>query len=298
MTRAQITTTRHQIYPNHHLVAIKEVGSTRNIRLWRQAVQAFQARKEIAWWPMYNQARAALHDALAARDIAEITSTSRRSLGPTASRRNRPTLEAGPVSVRIRASDEWKPTRKSCSRRSRPIARRHPRRHRCPHSAEPLHCPTSTSHQDLCRPTDPSPGGRVDGYGHADRNMTTKRVLIPRSLAPEMIERDDMSSSASTDEPRRTRKSCSTRALHPRRRIYEARTEHQTLMVHRACGITLRSGIAAGDQAQAVINSEASSGPNVPAGTSRQVQAPPTVLVTNMARGRDLDKCWARTALP
>ena len=138
----------------------------------------------------------------------------------------------------------------------------------------------------------------VDAYGHVSiRNPDNpKSFFISRSLAPELIQKDDIVELGLDGEPLKNEK----RALYLERfihaAIYEARPDINSV-VHAHAEDTLPFGIAAATKLKPVIHSGSFIGPNVPVWDIADKFGATNVLVTNMAQGRDLAKCLAKNSV-
>jgi ribulose-5-phosphate 4-epimerase/fuculose-1-phosphate aldolase len=138
----------------------------------------------------------------------------------------------------------------------------------------------------------------VDAYGHVSiRNPDNpKSFFISRSLAPELIEKDDIVELGLDGEPLKNEK----RSLYLERfihaAIYEARPDINSV-VHAHAEDTLPFGIAAATKLKPVIHSGSFIGPNVPVWDIADKFGATNVLVTNMAQGRDLAKCLAKNSV-
>jgi len=138
----------------------------------------------------------------------------------------------------------------------------------------------------------------VDAYGHVSmRNRDNpKSFFISRSLAPELIEKDDIVELGLDGEPLKNEK----RSLYLERfihaAIYEARPDINSV-VHAHAEDTLPFGIAAATKLKPVIHSGSFIGPNVPVWDIADKFGATNVLVTNMAQGRDLAKCLGKNSV-
>ena len=138
----------------------------------------------------------------------------------------------------------------------------------------------------------------VDAYGHVSiRNPDNpKSFFISRSLAPELIEKDDIVELGLDGEPLKNEK----RSLYLERfihaAIYEARPDINSV-VHAHAEDTLPFGIAAATKLKPVIHSGSFIGPNVPVWDIADKFGATNVLVTNMAQGRDLAKCLGKSSV-
>ena len=132
----------------------------------------------------------------------------------------------------------------------------------------------------------------VDAYGHVSIRHpdNPKHFFISRSLAPELIEKEDIVELGLDGQPVRDDK----RPLYLERfihaAIFEARPEVNAV-VHAHAEDTLPFGIAAATKLKPVIHSGSFIGPNVPVWDIAKKFGATNVLVTNMAQGRDLAKC-------
>jgi HCOMODA/2-hydroxy-3-carboxy-muconic semialdehyde decarboxylase len=138
----------------------------------------------------------------------------------------------------------------------------------------------------------------VDAYGHVSiRNPDNpKSFFISRSLAPELIEKDDIVELGLDGEPLKNEK----RSLYLERfihaAIYEVRPDINSV-VHAHAEDTLPFGIAAATKLKPVIHSGSFIGPNVPVWDIADKFGATNVLVTNMAQGRDLAKCLGKNSV-
>jgi HCOMODA/2-hydroxy-3-carboxy-muconic semialdehyde decarboxylase len=138
----------------------------------------------------------------------------------------------------------------------------------------------------------------VDAYGHVSiRNPDNpKSFFISRSLAPELIEKDDIVELGLDGEPLKSEK----RSLYLERfihaAIYEARPDINSV-VHAHAEDTLPFGIAAATKLKPVIHSGSFIGPNVPVWDIADKFGATNVLVTNMVQGRDLAKCLGKNSV-
>jgi ribulose-5-phosphate 4-epimerase/fuculose-1-phosphate aldolase len=138
----------------------------------------------------------------------------------------------------------------------------------------------------------------VDAYGHVSiRNPDNpKSFFISRSLAPELIEKDDIVELGLDGEPLKNEK----RSLYLERfihaAIYEMRPDINSV-VHAHAEDTLPFGIAAATKLKPVIHSGSFIGPNVPVWDIADKFGATNVLVTNMAQGRDLAKCLGKNSV-
>ena len=135
----------------------------------------------------------------------------------------------------------------------------------------------------------------VDAYGHVSVRHpdNPKRFFISRSLAPELIERDDIVELDLEGEPVREEK----RALYLERfihaGIYEMRPDVMAV-VHAHAEDILPFGIAKATKLRPVIHSGSFIGSSVPVWDIADKFGDTNVLVTNMAQGRDLAKCLGK----
>ena len=138
----------------------------------------------------------------------------------------------------------------------------------------------------------------VDAYGHISvRNPDNpKSFFISRSLAPELISKDDIVELGLDGQPLKDEK----RSLYLERfihaAIYEMRPDINSV-VHAHAEDTLPFGIAAATKLKPVIHSGSFIGPNVPVWDIADKFGATNVLVTNMAQGRDLAKCLGQNAV-
>jgi HCOMODA/2-hydroxy-3-carboxy-muconic semialdehyde decarboxylase len=138
----------------------------------------------------------------------------------------------------------------------------------------------------------------VDAYGHVSiRNPDNRKsFFISRSLAPELIQKDDIVELGLDGEPLKNEK----RSLYLERfihaAIYEARSDINSV-VHAHAEDTLPFGIAAATKLKPVIHSGSFIGPNVPVWDIADKFGATNVLVTNMAQGRDLAKCLGKNSV-
>jgi ribulose-5-phosphate 4-epimerase/fuculose-1-phosphate aldolase len=134
----------------------------------------------------------------------------------------------------------------------------------------------------------------VDAYGHISlRNPENpKTFFISRSLAPELIEKDDIVELGLDGQPVREEK----RSLYLERfihaAIFEARPDIMSV-VHAHAEDILPFGIAKETQLRPVIHSGSFIGANVPVWDIAENFGDTNVLVTNIAQGRDLAKTLA-----
>jgi ribulose-5-phosphate 4-epimerase/fuculose-1-phosphate aldolase len=138
----------------------------------------------------------------------------------------------------------------------------------------------------------------VDAYGHISVRHpdNPKRFFISRSLAPELIEKEDIVELGLDGEPLKNEK----RSLYLERfihaAIYEMRPDINSV-VHAHAEDTLPFGIAAATKLKPVIHSGSFIGPNVPVWDIADKFGATNVLVTNMAQGRDLAKCLGKNSV-
>jgi len=136
----------------------------------------------------------------------------------------------------------------------------------------------------------------VDAYGHvAVRNPNNpKTFFLSRSLAPELIEKDDIMEFGMDGQPV---------DKNEKRSPYLERFIHAAIMekypdvnatVHAHAEDILPFGIATGTPLKPVIHSGSFIGPNVPVWDIADKFGATNVLVTNMAQGRDLAKCLGK----
>jgi ribulose-5-phosphate 4-epimerase/fuculose-1-phosphate aldolase len=134
----------------------------------------------------------------------------------------------------------------------------------------------------------------VDAYGHVSIRHPDKpqHFFISRSLAPDLVEREDIVELGLDGEPVREEK----RALYLERfihaAIYEARPEVQSV-VHAHAEDILPFGIAAATPLRPVVHSGSFIGAKVPVWDIADRFGDTNLLVTNMEQGRDLAKCLA-----
>jgi ribulose-5-phosphate 4-epimerase/fuculose-1-phosphate aldolase len=134
----------------------------------------------------------------------------------------------------------------------------------------------------------------VDAYGHVSIRHPDKpqHFFISRSLAPDLVEREDIVELGLDGEPVREDK----RALYLERfihaAIYEARPEVQSV-VHAHAEDILPFGIAAATPLRPVVHSGSFIGAKVPVWDIADRFGDTNLLVTNMEQGRDLAKCLA-----
>jgi len=139
----------------------------------------------------------------------------------------------------------------------------------------------------------------VDAYGHISvRNPTNpKTFFISRSLAPELITKDDIVELGMDGQPvdkNEKRSLYLERFIHAA--ILEARPDINSV-VHAHAEDTLPFGIAAAVKLKPVIHAGSFIGPNVPVWDIADKFGDTNVLVTNMAQGRDLAKKLGKNAV-
>src|SRR5438309_2958731 len=134
----------------------------------------------------------------------------------------------------------------------------------------------------------------VDAYGHVSIRHpdNSKHFFIARSLAPDLVERQDIVELGLDGQPVRDE----TRALYLERfihaAIYEARPDVQAV-VHAHAEDILPFGIAQATPLRPVIHSGSFIGAKVPVWDLADKFGGTNLLVTNMEQGRDLAKCLA-----
>ena len=134
----------------------------------------------------------------------------------------------------------------------------------------------------------------VDAYGHISvRNPDNpKHFFLSRSVAPDLVERDDIVELGLDGQPVRDEK----RALYLERfihaAIYEARPDIHSV-VHAHAEDILPFGVAQATPLRPVIHSGSFIGANVPVWDIADKFGDTNLLVTNMDQGRDLAKCLA-----
>src|SRR5437588_1091324 len=132
----------------------------------------------------------------------------------------------------------------------------------------------------------------VDAYGHVSvRNPDNpKTFFISRSLAPELIEKEDIVELDMSGQPVKDEK----RSLYLERvihaAIFESRPEINSV-VHAHAEDILPFGIAKSAKLKPVIHSGSFIGASVPVWDIADKFGDTNVLVTNMAQARDLGKC-------
>ena len=134
----------------------------------------------------------------------------------------------------------------------------------------------------------------VDAYGHISVRSpdNPRHFFIARSLAPELVERDDIVELGLDGQPVReeSRPLYLERFIHAA--IYEARSDAQAV-VHAHAEEILPFGIARATPLRPVIHSGSFIGANVPVWDIADRFGDTNLLVTNMEQGRDLAKCLA-----
>ena len=131
----------------------------------------------------------------------------------------------------------------------------------------------------------------VDAYGHVSiRNPENpKHFFLSRSVAPDLVEREDIVELGLDGQPVRDEK----RALYLERfihaAIYEARPDVQAV-VHAHAEDILPFGIAADTPLRPVIHAGSFIGSNVPVWDIAENFGDTNVLVSNIAQARDLAK--------
>ena len=132
----------------------------------------------------------------------------------------------------------------------------------------------------------------VDAYGHVSiRNPENpKRFFLARSIAPELVEREDIVELGLDGQPVRDE----ARALYLERfihaAIYEARPDINAV-VHAHAEDILPFGIAQASALRPVIHSGSFIGATVPVWDIADKFGDTNLLVTNMEQGRDLARC-------
>jgi len=139
----------------------------------------------------------------------------------------------------------------------------------------------------------------VDAYGPVSiRNPDNRKsFFISRSLAPELITKDDIVELDMSGQP--VDKS-EKRSLYLERFIHAAILEANpdvNAVVHAHAEDILPFGIASGTPLKPVIHSGSFIGPNVPVWDIADKFGATNVLVTNMAQGRDLAKCLGKNSV-
>src|SRR5215211_1904022 len=134
----------------------------------------------------------------------------------------------------------------------------------------------------------------VDAYGHISVRHpdNSKHFFLARSVAPELVEPEDIVEFGMDGQPVRDEK----RPLYLERFIHagilEARPD-VTAVVHAHAEDILPFGIAADTPLRPVIHSGSFIGANVPVWDIADKFGDTNLLVTNMEQGRDLAKCLA-----
>src|SRR5215510_9884366 len=132
----------------------------------------------------------------------------------------------------------------------------------------------------------------VDAYGHVSIRHPDKpnHFFIARSLAPDLVERDDIVELGLDGQPVRDEK----RPLYLERfihaAIFEARPDIHAV-VHAHAEDTLPFGIAQATSLRPVIHSGSFIGANVPVWDIADKFGDTDLLVRNMDHGRDLAQC-------
>src|SRR5260370_13888527 len=138
----------------------------------------------------------------------------------------------------------------------------------------------------------------VDAYGHVSVRHPDDpgRYLLARSVAPELVERDDTAEFGLDGTPVREDK----RALYLERfihgAIYEARPDVMAV-VHAHAEAVLPFTIT-GTPLRPVIHSGSFMGPEVPVWDIADQFGDTNLLVTNMAQGPDLARCLGPNNVP
>src|SRR5262249_26196295 len=132
----------------------------------------------------------------------------------------------------------------------------------------------------------------VDAYGHVSMRHpdNPKHFFIARSLAPDLVERDDIVELGPDGQPVRdeTRPLYLERCIHAA--IYEARPDVQAV-VHAHAEDILPFGIAKATPLRPVIHSGSFIGARVPVWDIADKFGDTDLLVRNMDHGRDLAQC-------
>src|SRR5207302_1253077 len=134
----------------------------------------------------------------------------------------------------------------------------------------------------------------VDAYGHVSIRHpdNPKHFFLARSLAPDLVERDDIVELGLDGQPVRQE----NRALYLERfihaAIYEARPDVQAV-VHAHAEDILPFGIAQATPLKPVIHSGSFIGAHVPVWDIADKFGDTDLLVRNMDHGRDLARCLA-----
>jgi ribulose-5-phosphate 4-epimerase/fuculose-1-phosphate aldolase len=132
----------------------------------------------------------------------------------------------------------------------------------------------------------------VDAYGHISvrHPQDPRRFFLARSVAPDLVEREDVVELGLDGQPVRDEK----RALYLERfihaAIYEARPDVNSV-VHAHAEDVLPFGIAPATPLRPVIHSGSFIGAEVPVWDIADRFGDTNLLVTNMEQGRDLAKC-------
>ena len=135
----------------------------------------------------------------------------------------------------------------------------------------------------------------VDAYGHVSIRHPDKpqHFFIARSLAPDLVERDDLVELGLDGQPVRAE----TRSLYLERfihaAIYEARPDINAV-VHAHAEDILPFGIAQATPLKPVIHSGSFIGADVPVWDIADKFGDTNLLVTNIEQGRDLAQCLAQ----
>src|SRR5947209_11989186 len=134
----------------------------------------------------------------------------------------------------------------------------------------------------------------VDAYGHVSvRNPDNpKHFFLSRSVAPELVERDDIVELGLDGEPVREEKSALYLERFIHAAIYEARPDIQSV-VHAHAEDILPFGVAQGTPLRPVIHSGSFIGAEVPVWDIADKFGDTNLLVTNIEQGRDLAHCLA-----
>ncbi len=136
----------------------------------------------------------------------------------------------------------------------------------------------------------------VDAYGHVSVRHpdNPKHFFLSRSLAPELIEKEDIVELGMDGQPVSKDEK---RPLYLERFIHAAILEANpdvNAVVHAHAEDILPFGIASGTPLKPVIHSGSFIGPNVPVWDIADKFGDTNLLVTNMDQGRDLAKTMAR----
>ena len=134
--------------------------------------------------------------------------------------------------------------------------------------------------------------GVVDAYGHVSLRHpeNPERFFLSRSLAPELVERDDIVEFGMSAEPVREEK----RPLYLERFIHAAilaARPEVTAVVHAHAEDVLPFGIARETALRPVIHSGSFIGAHVPVWDIAERFGDTNLLVTNLDQGRDLAGC-------